>query len=189
MILKAGTYVRIRYTVSLETGEIIKGDPADNLEYLDFITGFNQIIPGLENRLIGREQGERATLRIPPDEAFGPYDENLLQEKTFDEFPEGKNLEPGKWAIAANEQYRIRDGYLVVNKGADSVTLDYNHPLAGKALIYELEIVETRPAHQEELALIRPCDFEPGAKPEVANVCLRKDEQQQARRPGVDEEC
>jgi FKBP-type peptidyl-prolyl cis-trans isomerase SlyD len=177
MIFKAGTYVRIRYTLRIESGEIVKGDPKDSLEYMDFITGFNQVLPGLESRLIGLEQGERVMLRIPPDEAFGQYDPSLAQEKTFDEFPEGRSLEAGKWVMATNEQYRIRTGYLVRKKGPSSITVDYNHPLAGKTLIYEVMITEERPARQDELALVKPCDFEPGNRNKVIDTFLGNEEQ------------
>lgn len=177
MIAKTGTYVRIRYTVKLESGEIIKGDPNDSLEYLDFITGFDQVVPGLESRLIGYNRGDHVELRIPPEEAFGPYNPSLVQERTFDDFPEGTSLEPGKWAVASNEQYKIQDGYLVKEKGPNSVTLDYNHPLAGKALIYELSITEERPARQDELALIKPCDFDAEMKKNnIIETALGEDE-------------
>ena len=176
MIATAGTYVRIRYTVKLESGEIIKGDPNDSLEYMDFITGFDQVLPGLESRLIGYKQGEHVTLRIPPEEAFGPYDPALIQEKTFDEFPEGKSLQPGRWATATNEQYKISTGYLVKEKGPSSVTLDYNHPLAGKVLFYELLITEERPARHDELALIKPCDFDTEMKHEIVDANLGEDD-------------
>lgn len=177
MITKVGTYVRIRYTLKLESGEIVKGDPNDGLEYMDFITGFSQILPGLERRLIGLVQGERVVLQIPPDEAFGQYDPSLAEEKAFDDFPEGKSLEPGKWVIATNEQYKIRTGYLVREKGPKSITVDYNHPLAGKTLIYEVVVTEERPARQDELALVKPCDFEPGNRSKVIDTYLGNKEQ------------
>ena len=159
-----GTYVRMRYTVSFESGEIIRGDPQDGLEYMDFFTGFEQVLPGLEKRLIGLQQGDEVTLSIPPEVAFGMYDPSLVKEKNFSEFPEGKGLEPGKWVLAKNEKHKISCGYYVKEKGTDSITLDYNHPLAGKDLIYRLKIVEARPATQAELETLRPCDFEPSKK-------------------------
>ena len=167
-----GTYVRIRYTVGLETGEILKGDPEEGLEYLDFITGFEQVLPGLETRLIGFKSGDEVALRIPPEEAFGPYDSSLVRQKTFSEFPEGKTLEPGKWVLAENPHHKITCGYFVKEKSADTITLDYNHPFAGKTLIYRVEIIETRPASQEELQVLKPCDFEPASKRKVASTDL-----------------
>lgn len=171
-INKLGTYVRIRYTVSLASGEIIRGDPHDGLEYMDFFTGFEQALPGLEKRLIGLQQGDDIMLSIPAEEAFGMYDPSLVKEKNFYEFPEGKGLEPGKWVLAKNEKHKISWGYYVKGKSTDHITLDYNHPLAGKDLVYQLKIVETRPATQAELEILRPCDFEPASKKKVVSTDL-----------------
>ena len=179
MIKDIGSYVRIKYTVLLESGEIIKGDPADSLEYMDFVTGFNQVLPGLERRLISLKQGDVTTIEIPPEEAFGPYDSSLVQERSFSEFPQGESLEVGKWVLATNVQHKIKSGYLVREKSSNSVTLDYNHPFAGNALIYNIVIVEVRTATQEELALIRPCDFEPGSKKKVVESYVGKDDPQE----------
>ena len=172
MIRDLGSYVRIRYTVSLESGEIIKGDPADSLEYMDFVTGFNQVLPGLERRVIGLKKGDEVTIEIPPEEAFGPYDPSLVQEKSLAEFPQGESLEVGKWVLATNVQHKIKSGYLVREKDSHSITLDYNHPFAGKTLVYDAAVVEVRAATQDELALIKPCDFEPGGKNEIVKSYL-----------------
>jgi len=176
VIKEIGSYVRIKYTVSLESGEILKGDPAEGLEHMGFVTGFYQVLPGLESRLIGLKGGDKVRISIPPEEAFGLYDESLVVEKSFIEFPQGKSLEPGKWFSAANKQHKIQSGYYVKEKTTESVILDYNHPFAGKTLTYDLLVVEARPATQEELALIRPCDFEPGSRMKIAETCLGEEE-------------
>ena len=181
MIRDIGTYVRIRYTVSLESGEIIKGDPADSLEYMDFVTGFEQVLPGLERRLIGSKEGDELRIEVPPEEAFGPYDSSLVQTKSFSEFPQGESLEAGKWVLGENVQHRITSGYLVKEKDSKGITLDYNHPFAGKVLIYDVLIVEERAATQEELALIKPCDFEPGSKNEVVESFLGSEDPQEVQ--------
>jgi len=167
-----GTYVKIKYTVWLENGDILKGDPTEGLEYMEFITGFNQVLPGLEKKIIGLSKGEEITITIPPEEAFGPYDPSLVKEKNFSEFPEGKELTPGKWVLAKNEKHKITWGYFVKEKSPTSVIIDYNHPFAGKALIYRLKIEEARPATQSELALIKPCDFEPASNRKVISTEL-----------------
>jgi len=171
-ISEIGTYVRIKYTVRLESGEILKGDPKEGLECMDFITGFDQALPGLEKRLIELNQGDEITLTIPPEEAFGTYDPSLVKEKNFLEFPEGKTLESGKWVLAKNDTHKITCGYFVKEKGFHSVILDYNHPFAGKTLTYFLKVVEARPATQAELTIVKPCDFEPASKKEVLSTDL-----------------
>lgn len=153
------SYVKIKYTVRLENGEIIKGDPAEGLAHMEFVTGYNQIIPGLERRLIGMSPGDRGEIVVPSEEGFGQHDPELIQEKTFQEFPAGRDLEEGRWARATNPQHRVTFGYLVLEKLPDRVVLDYNHPLAGKTLIYQVSVDRVREANREELEILRPCEF------------------------------
>lgn len=165
-IQSENSYVILKYTVTLENGEIVKGDPKKGLAHMEFVTGYNQVIPGLEKRLVGLSEGDEAEVNVPPDEGFGQYDPSLVQEKTFEKFPEGKNLEEGRWALATNPQHRVTFGYLVVEKKPDSIVLDYNHPLAGKALVYQVKVEKVREANREELEILRPCEFgEPGTPP------------------------
>jgi len=160
------SYVVIKYTVKLKDGGIIKGDPVEGVAHMEFVTGYNQVIPGLERRLIGMSKGDTGQIAVPPEEGFGSYDSALIQEKLYKEFPEGRNLEENRWVRATNPDYRVTFGYLVLEKKPDRIVLDYNHPLAGKTLVYEFEVKEVREASQEELEILRPCEFgEPGASP------------------------
>ncbi len=165
-IQSENSYVILKYTVKLENGEIIKGDPEQGLAHMEFVTGYNQVVPGLERRLVDLAEGDEAEITVIPDEGFGPYDPSLVQEKTYREFPEGKNLQEGRWARATNPQHRITFGYLVLEKKPDRVILDYNHPLAGKTLIYQVNVEMVREANREELEILRPCEFgEQGSPP------------------------
>ena len=165
-IQSENSYVILKYMVTLENGEIVKGDPEEGLAHMEFVTGYNQVIPGLERRVIGLSQGDEAEVTVPPDEGFGQYDPDQIQEKTFTEFPEGKDLEEGRWALATNPQHRVTFGYLVLEKKTDRVVLDYNHPLAGKTLVYQVKVEMVREANREELEILRPCEFgEAGAQP------------------------
>ena len=160
------SYVTIKYTVRLENDEIVKGDPEEGLAHMEFVSGYNQIIPGLERRLVGMSQGDKGEIGILPEEGFGPYDPSLVQEKTFKEFPEGKNLTEGRWVRATNPEHRVTFGYLVLEKKSDRVILDYNHPLAGKTLIYQVSVENVREARRDELEILRPCEFgDPGSPP------------------------
>jgi FKBP-type peptidyl-prolyl cis-trans isomerase SlyD len=160
------SYVVLKYTVKLENGEIVKGNPEQGLAHMEFVTGYNQVIPGLERRLVGLSEGDQAEITVSPDEGFGQYDPGLVQEKTFAQFPKGKNLEEGRWARATNPQHRVTFGYLVLEKKPDRIVLDYNHPLAGKALIYQVNVEKVREANREELEILRPCEFgEVGSSP------------------------
>jgi FKBP-type peptidyl-prolyl cis-trans isomerase SlyD len=165
-IQSENSYVILKYTVTLENGEIVKGNPEEGLAHMEFVTGYNQVIPGLEKRLVGLSEGDEAEITVNPDEGFGQYDPDLIQEKTFAEFPEGKDLEEGRWVRAVNPQHRVTFGYLVLEKKPDRVVLDYNHPLAGKALVYQVKVEKVREANREELEILRPCEFgEAGTQP------------------------
>ena len=158
VIQQKGTYVKIRYSLKTGDGEYIKGDPREGFAILEIFTGYNQLIPGLERRLVGRRAGEKMRTRLSPEEAFGPYRPEEVREKGYDEFPEGRELEEGKWAVAREERTGTAYGYFVKEKQDDRIVLDYNHPLAGKELVYDLEILEVRLATEEEVGLLRPCE-------------------------------
>ena len=100
--------------------------------------------------------------RLSPEEAFGPYRPENVKEKGYAEFPEGRRLEEGRWVMARDEKTRTAYGYFVKQKGKDGIVLDYNHPLAGKELVYDLEVLEARPATEEERTLLRPCEAPQG---------------------------
>lgn len=164
MIQEKGTFVKMRYRLRTGDGDYVKGDPAEGYAHLEFFTGYNQVIPGLETRLIGRTATEKMQLRLPLEEAFGPYQDDLIKEKSYEEFPEGKDLQEGKYVVARDEKTRTAYGYFVKQKEENRIILDFNHPLAGKELIYDLEILEVRPVTDEERELLRPCEGaeEPG---------------------------
>jgi FKBP-type peptidyl-prolyl cis-trans isomerase SlyD len=159
------SYVVIKYTVKLKDGEIVKGDPEEGLAHMEFVTGYSQVILGLERGLIGMAQGDAGQIAVPPEEGFGSYDPKLVQEKIYKEFPEGRNLKEGRWVRATNPDHRVTFGYFVLEKKSESVVLDYNHPLAGKTLIYEFTVEDVREASPEELEILRPCEFGQSGEP------------------------
>jgi len=153
-----GTFVKIRYRLRDGKGEYIKGDPREGYAFLEFFTGYNQLLPGLEKRLVGRTAGEQIQVHVPSAEAFGPYRDDRVTERMYEEFPEGRSLAEGKWVEARDLKTRAAYGYFVKKKEADRIILDYNHPLAGQELIYDLELMEVRPATEDERKLLRPCE-------------------------------
>ncbi|MEW6442150.1 MAG: FKBP-type peptidyl-prolyl cis-trans isomerase [bacterium] len=157
-----GSFVKIRYRLRTLQGEYVKGDPREGYAYLEFFTGYNQVLPALEKNLLGKAKGMELRLCLSPAEAFGPYRQDLLKERSLEEFPEGRSLEPGKWASARDERTRTAYSYYVKEKDEHRIVLDFNHPLAGRDLVYELKILEVRPATAEEKELLRPCETEEG---------------------------
>jgi FKBP-type peptidyl-prolyl cis-trans isomerase SlyD len=152
------TRVSLKYTVRLETGEIVKGDSAKGLAHMEFVTGYNQVLPALERKIIGLSEGQEVSFAVPPAEAFGAYDPSLVQERTFVDFPQGRDLEEGGWVRATNPDHLVSFGYKVIEKRADRVVLDYNHPLAGQTLHYQIKIDKVSEASKEDLEILKPCE-------------------------------
>lgn len=144
-------YVKIGYRVNVVDGPVLKG--AEQPEIMDFITGFQQVVPGLEKRLIGRETGERLSFDVPPEEAFGPRFEELQVTKPISEvhLPQGMTPVPGMEIPVLTGMEQGPDSARVVEVTPDSVVLDLNHSLAGRTLHYELEILESRPAKEQDM--------------------------------------
>ncbi|MGC9194231.1 MAG: FKBP-type peptidyl-prolyl cis-trans isomerase [Syntrophobacteraceae bacterium] len=150
------SFVVIEYSLRLSDGSYVKGESAP--ASMNFVVGYGQLIPALEEALTGLEQGARKELTIPAVEAFGERDQSQIMTFNLSEFPAGKDLVAGKWAIAKNSDTGSQYSYFVAAKTDETITLDYNHPLAGQELHYDVKVVHVRPAHAEELEFLRPCE-------------------------------
>ncbi len=150
------SFVIIEYSVHLDDGSCVKGGevPAS----MNFVVGYDQVLPALERRLMGLEKGAEVQFVIPAREAFGFHQPHEVRLKTYEEFPKGRDLEKGKWVMAASSETGARYSCLVLDKTEEGVLLDFNHPLAGKNLHYSLKVVHVRPALLEELEYLRPCE-------------------------------
>lgn len=156
MRIAKDSFVVLEYTIQLDDGAFVKGE--NGPVSMNFIAGYNQVLPALEQRLMGVESGEELDFVIPAASAFGRHDPDRVRVRSFQEFPAGRDLEPGRWGVATNDDTGAQYGYYVVAKGDDSVTLDFNHPLAGKDLHYRVRVCLVRPATREELEYLRPCE-------------------------------
>jgi FKBP-type peptidyl-prolyl cis-trans isomerase SlyD len=156
MEIAKDTFAVIEYDVRLDDGSFIKGEsePAS----MNFVAGYCQVLPALERELTGMSEGDLSEFVIPAGEAFGDYDPSEVRTRTFEEFPAGRSLEPGKWALATNPETRAQYGYFVREKTDSRVVVDFNHPLAGKDLHYRVKVIHVRPALPEELEHLRPCE-------------------------------
>ncbi len=115
-----------------------------------FIQGIGQIIPGLENALYGMEVGDQKTVVIQPEDAYGEYDPESLQEAKKEEFSEEVPLDVGTFLDLEDDEGDILSAQIIAAE-EDTVTLDFNHPLAGKTLTFEITLTDLRPASEEEL--------------------------------------
>lgn len=136
---KNGDTVKIHYTGKLENETVF--DSSVDHEPLEFTLGEGKIIPGFEEAVIGMSPGESKTVRIAPDKAYGPHRRDLVADIDRNQVPDTVKLEVGKGV-----HLRQHDGGViqaqVTQMSETNVTLDANHPLAGKELTFAIELVE-----------------------------------------------
>lgn len=138
MALAAGTRVLVHYTGTLDDGT--QFDSSRGREPLEVILGQEMVIPGFEKAITGLEPGQSVTVTIPEEEAYGAHNEEMVIRIPRTSFP--AEIKP-----ALGEQLVLRspDGNeipaLIVELDDADVTLDANHPLAGFALTFEIELV------------------------------------------------
>jgi peptidylprolyl isomerase len=138
---KCGDRVKVHFTGRLENGEVFTSS-ADS-EPLEFTLGSRQVIPGFEKAITGMEVGETKTVTLPPEEAYGPRQEDLVVDVEKSNFPE--DITP-----LIGEQLEIpqEDGeplkVTVADVSEDTVSLDANHPLAGYTLTFTVILVAVK---------------------------------------------
>ncbi len=135
---KNGDTVRVHYTGRLEDGTVF--DSSAGRDPLEFTLGTGQVIGGFDEAVSGMHEGEERAARIPADDAYGQRRDDLVLEMPRQQIPEDLDLELGM-----RLELRQQDGnavpVTVTDIADESVTLDANHPLAGKDLTFELELV------------------------------------------------
>lgn len=136
--IKDGDTVRIHYTGTLLDGTVF--DSSDGRDPLEFVVGSGQIIPGLDVALPGMTEGEKKKVNIPCDQAYGPINPALRQGVPRDAIPDEIPLEIGLQLQMQTPQGQPMP-VTVVEVGEEEVTLDANHPLAGKDLTFDFEVV------------------------------------------------
>lgn len=137
--VKVGDTVHIHYSGTLQDGSVF--DTSAGREPLSFEVGAGRIIPGLDQALLGMEVGESKTVTVPVDEAYGPVRPEARQAVPRTEIPEHIPLDPGTQLQVETPQGQTVP-VTVAEVSPDTVTLDANHPLAGKDLTFEVELVK-----------------------------------------------
>ena len=143
-VVEANAIATVHYTGTLPgSGEVF--DSSEGRDPLSFLVGHKQMIPGFEEELMGAEKGERRTFTLEPDRAYGQKMEEAIQtipkEMFGDIAPEvGMTLmsDVGPFNVTAVD--------------GDTITVDFNHKLAGETLEFSVEVVDVRPASEEELS-------------------------------------
>jgi peptidylprolyl isomerase len=133
-----GDTVTVIYQAILDDGSVF--DAADEDEPLVFVLGEGDVLPGFEHAVLGMQIGERKLVQVPPEEGYGLREPKLIDEVAVEALPKGLTLQVGSQLEVTAEdgtQYRL----LVVDLDDERVTLDANHPLAGRSLTFQIELL------------------------------------------------
>lgn len=136
---KQGDTVKVHYTGKLEDGSVF--DSSIDLDPLQFEVGTGQVIPGFEQAVIGMSPDELKTIEVPADEAYGPYREEMAVVVDQNQFPADLNIEVGQ-QLQVNQSEDQKIIVMITDISESGVTLDANHPLAGKDLTFDIQLIE-----------------------------------------------
>lgn len=141
-VVQAGSQVSFDYTLTDESGKVI--DSSNGREPMTYIHGQGQIIPGLEKEIAGMAVGAGKKVKVKPEDAYGPVDPRAFQEVPKEQLPPGA-LKVGTILTAQGPQgqsvpVRVHE---IKEK---TVIMDFNHPLAGKTLSFDIKITDVKPA-------------------------------------------
>ncbi|MCW8826156.1 MAG: peptidylprolyl isomerase [Gammaproteobacteria bacterium] len=149
MTIKENSVVSIDYTLTNDQGEVI--DSSEGQEPLAYLHGFSNIIPGLENALVGKQAGESCKVTVQPADGYGEYNPELTQVVPAEAFEGVDTVEPGMQFHAQGPEGQV-EMITVTAVDGDEITISGNHPLAGQVLHFDVTIKDVREATEEELA-------------------------------------
>ncbi|MBK5279882.1 MAG: peptidylprolyl isomerase [Bacteroidia bacterium] len=134
----------IHYTLTDNDGKIL--DSSVGREPLNYIHGAGNLIPGMEEGMLGKIKGDKFDLKVPPEKGYGVKSDKMLQKVPRSSF--------GKQPVEIGMQFQTDNGQVVTitNIDLDSITVDGNHPLAGVELNFAVEILEVREATPDEIS-------------------------------------
>lgn len=150
MQAEKNTIVSFHYALTGENGEAIENS-RDNGQPIETLLGHGAIIPGLEKALIGHAAGDRVQATVAPAEAYGERREGNIQRVPKKYFKDGARLRPGMTTALTMKEGGQRT-VVVAKVGSSVIDVDLNHPLAGRTLQFDVEIVAVRAADADEIA-------------------------------------
>jgi peptidylprolyl isomerase len=136
---KSGDTVRVHYSGRLQDGQ--EFDSSEGREPLEFTIGTGQIVPGVEEAVVGMNLGDERTVTVAADDAYGQRREDMVQQIERSMLPEGMEPQIGM-RLAAEGPGGSSLMLTVVDLDETSITVDANHPLAGHDLTFDLKLVE-----------------------------------------------
>ncbi|RKX75667.1 MAG: peptidylprolyl isomerase [Spirochaetes bacterium] len=150
-VVSDGTVALLHYEGRLRDGTVFDSTEGD--EPREFLIGAGLFIPGFEDGVKGLKPGDKKEIEIKAEDAYGSYMEEAVQEVPRESFPEDTEIEVGMQFTASTP-----GGFLpvkVVEVKENSVVVDFNHPLAGEDLIFEVEVVDVRKPTEDELEKLK----------------------------------
>ena len=148
MHIEKNRVVFLHYTLKGDDGTVI--DSSNGRQPMSYLHGKNNIIPGLEQALAGRSAGDKVEVSVAPEQGYGQRDDRLVQIVPRTKFEGAGELKPGMQIRASGPQgARL---VTIVRVERDFITVDANHPLAGRTLHFAVEITEVRKATHEEVS-------------------------------------
>ena len=147
MQIKENSVVSFHYTLTGKDGQVI--DSSEGNQPLTYLHGVGQIVPGLENALLGKLAGEKLDVEVSAEEGYGEHQEYMVQQVPREAFQGVDDIEPGMQFQAQTPQGAMT--VTVTAADETTVTVDGNHPLAGQPLFFAVEIVSVRDASEEEI--------------------------------------
>ncbi len=139
--------VSLDYKLTGDQGQVL--DSSEGRQPLAYIHGAGHLIPGLEQALEGKDSGDKVNVSVPPEKGYGNRDEKLVQAVPRSAFQGAPELKPGM-QFQANTNLGPRL-LTIVDIAPEQITIDANHPLAGKTLNFDVQVVDVRDATPDEL--------------------------------------
>ncbi len=145
--VKEGVVVSMEYTLHVD-GELL--DTSDGQGPLQYLAGYGNIVPGLENEMMGMKVGESKNVVVQPVDGYGEFDDTAFLEVPRGQFPKDMQLEEGLELTVRDEDGHAQYARVDAIQG-EAVTLNFNHPLAGAELHFNVKVVGLREPNAEEL--------------------------------------
>jgi len=139
--VEEGNTVKVHYTGKLKDGQVF--DTSEEREPIEFEIGAGQMIPGFEKAVVGMEKDESKTVEIESDEAYGDVNDELFLEVPKSELPDNIDPEVGM-QLQVQQQEGQQIPVQITEVKDSSITLDANHPLAGKDLVFDIKVVDIK---------------------------------------------
>lgn len=148
MSIKDNSVVQFNYTLRDEQGEVLESN--EGLDPIAYLHGHDNMMPGVENALVGKEVGTKFSVTLPASETYGERNEEAEQRVSVKHLQGAKVWKAGMRALINTDQGQRQ--VTIIKMGKFMATVDVNHPLAGRELTFDLEVADVRDATSEEIA-------------------------------------